>query len=119
MANINQFRHVQNSPSVNVNEYTYAMPNNVTFGCGLTSVLIRLDDTQNEMEAELSFAFDNLKQNFIDNCSVVIGDIVFNTFVDVGAGLPIGDAISLGTEDNTQLDFANFIATQTIEVRWL
>lgn len=120
MANINQFRHVQNSPSVNVDSYTFTMPDNVVEGCGVTSVVIGLDDVQNEMEVEINFVFDNLKQNFIDNCSVVVGDIVFaSNFVDIGAGQPIGSAVSLGTEDNTQLDYANFIATQTIEVRWL
>lgn len=119
MPNINLTRHIQDSPVANVNEFTYTMPVNVTEGCGVTSVVIGLDDAQNEMEVEVSFVFDNLKQNFIDNCSIVVGDIVFNSFTDLGDGNPLGGAVPLGTEANTDLDIDNFLATQIIEVRWL
>ena len=119
MPNINLTRHIQDSPSANANEFTFSMPANVTIGCGVTSVVIGLDDNENEMEVEVSFAFDNTKQNFIDNCYVVVGDIVFDTWVDLGDGLPLGDAVPLGTEQNADLDIDNFLATQTIEVRWL
>lgn len=114
----NATRLIMNSPTdLGAGSYRYTLTVDQTVISGVTQIEVGLDDVNNELEIEITTVSDIEKPEYTTNgWHVKIGDIVFDNISDLGAGLPLASLVSLGTEFETQRDFDNFIATQTIEI---
>jgi len=121
--NINAVREILDSPvEAPAGTFTFTPISEETILTGIVSVIVGLDDANNELEVELDFVGDAPKASFLANTKayIKINDIVFpsSLFIDLGAGLNAGATIALGVEAEAQADYNTFTATQSIEIAY-
>lgn len=118
MANENKRREIRNNPSGSAPSFTFTPAVETTIGTGITSIDFGLDDANNELEIGITFLSDIEKPDFIAGGSIVVGDVVFDNLVDLGAGLDVVQVISVANEATMQSDINTFLATKRIEIRY-
>ena len=96
-------------------EYTFNLTQEQTIITGITNVKVDLGTVANNMSVIIETVFDNIKQSYANGTSwLVINDVVFDNFVDGGAGLPAEQSIDFGADSAEY--FQNYVSTQTIEI---
>jgi len=118
MANENKKREIRNNPSGAADSWTFTPAIETTVGTGILSIDFNLDDVNNELEVGVFFLDDVEKPDFLAGGSIVVGDVVFDNFSDLGAGLELAQVIPVATESTFQSDMATFLATKRIEIRY-